>query len=105
MPLLRDDLAALVLRERCLAETTLALRGLSGPDAAAGNTRADRLLLGLPALLRGLPTRNEISGSSANRTCEDCECQPSMICGWVCGKTNNFGITFNNLESGRSLEK
>ena len=56
--LLGDDLSRLVFRERCLRETTLALGSLSAPDAAAGNTRADGLLLGLPALLRGLPTRN-----------------------------------------------
>ena len=56
--LLGDDLSRLVFRERRLRETTLALGSLSAPDAAAGNTRADGLLLGLPALLRGLPTRN-----------------------------------------------
>ena len=56
---LGDDLAVLVLRERSLRETTLALASLAAPDARAGNALADRLLLSLPALLRGLlPTRN-----------------------------------------------
>lgn len=51
--LLGDDLAMLVLRERRLRETTLALAQLPGPDARAGSALADRLL-GLLALLRGL---------------------------------------------------
>ena len=63
--LLGDDPAVLVLRERRLRETTLALGQLPAPDARAGSTLADRLGLSLPPLLRGLPTRNEISGSTA----------------------------------------